>query len=125
VASYSEAELEALKLLRHAFSWKVSLDRRSGLWVATFAGECIRGGTPLGLYDALTLAAITRRAAYLATGDREQAISEPGDNLPCDCCQERLEQLAATLHAVNAEILDILDAVDTILARLAHLMARR
>jgi hypothetical protein len=125
VASYSDAELEVLKLLRGSFSWKVSLDRRSGVWVATFAGECIRRDTPLGLYDALTLASRTRRDDYLATSDHERTALEPGDNLPCDCCQGRLEQLAAVLHEVNAQILTVLDAVDQHLARLAALMRQQ
>jgi hypothetical protein len=125
MASYSEAELEALKLLHHSFSWRVSLDRRSGLWLATFAGECIRGETPLGLYDALTLAAWARRDDYLATGDRELAIPEQEDDTTCDCCQERLEQLAATIHEANAEVLAVLDATSKILTDLADLARRQ
>lgn len=31
--------------------------------------------------------------------------------MPCDCCQERLEALAAVLHEANAQILATLDAV--------------
>lgn len=65
MASYSEAELAALKLLRGSFSWKVSLEHRSGIWVATYAGERIRQDDPLDLFDALTLAADARRDAYL------------------------------------------------------------
>lgn len=65
MASYSDAEREALKLLRHSFSWSVSMDRRSRVWVATYAGERIRRDTPLALFDALTLAAQARREIYL------------------------------------------------------------
>jgi hypothetical protein len=125
VASYSDAELEALKLLRHSFSWKVSMDRRSGVWVAIFAGECIRRDTPLALYDALTLTARTRRGDYLATGDRDRTASEPGDNVPCDCCQERLKQLAAIIHEANAKILAELEAMRKDLADLSKLIRQQ
>ena len=123
--SYSDAELEALKLLRSAFSWKVSLDRRSGVWVATYAGERIRQDGPLSLFDALTLAADARRDAYSLRGDRAQDDAEPGDNVPCDCCQERLEQLAAVLHEANAQILAGLDEADKRLAGLASLIRQQ
>jgi hypothetical protein len=76
VATYSEAEREALKLLRHSFSWSVSMDRRSQVWVATYAGEHVKGDTPLGLFDALTLEARVRRDDYLLRGDRERTDTE-------------------------------------------------
>jgi hypothetical protein len=123
VASYSEAELEALKLLRSAFTWKVSLDRRSGAWVATYAGERIRQDDPLSLFDALTLAADARRDAYLTRSDRARADTEPGDKLPCDCCQERLEQLAAVLHEANAQMLARLEVADKRPVGLASLLS--
>ena len=44
--------------------------------------------------------------------------------MACGCRQERLEQLAAVLHEVNAEILAVLDSVDKILAHLADLARR-
>jgi hypothetical protein len=62
---YSDAELAALKLLRHSFSWNIGLDQRSGVWVATYAGDRIRRDTPLTLFDALALAAQARREVYL------------------------------------------------------------
>lgn len=65
MAAYSDAELAALKLLRHSFSWNIGMDWRSRVWVATFAGERIRRDTPLALFDALTLAAQARREIYL------------------------------------------------------------
>jgi hypothetical protein len=111
MASYSHADLAALKLLRGAFSWRVSLDQRSGVWVATYAGERIRQDDPLSLFDALTLAADARRDAYLLGTDRAQTDTEQGYRMPCECCQERLEQLAAVLHEANAQILATLDAV--------------
>ena len=97
MASYSETELEALRLLRYSFSWRVSLDQRSGVWVATYADERIRRNDPLGLFDALTLAADARRDNYLVRGNHAPTEPEPGDSMACDCCQERLEQLAAVL----------------------------
>lgn len=103
MASYSEAERAALRLLRSAFNWKVSLEHRSGVWVATYAGERIRQDDPLSLFDALTLAADTRRDAYLLRGDRVQTDPEQGDIMSCDCCEERLEQLATVLHEANAQ----------------------
>ena len=39
MAAYSEAEREALKLLRRSFSWSVSMDRRSRLWTASRNGS--------------------------------------------------------------------------------------
>ena len=122
MASYSDTELEALKLLRSAFSWKVSLEHRSGVWVATYADGRIRRDDPLSLFDALTLAADARRDAYLLGTEHAQTGTEPGDNLPCDCCQERLEQLAAVLHEANAEILASLKEADKRLAALAALI---
>jgi hypothetical protein len=119
VASYSDAELEALKLLRGAFSWNVGLDRRSGVWVATYAGERIRADDPLRLFDALTLAADARRDAYLLRTDRPRTDTEQGDIMPCDCCQERLEQLAAVLHEANAQVLAMLDGILKDLAELS------
>jgi hypothetical protein len=65
VTSYSDAELEALKLLRHSYSWNIGMDFRSRLWVATYVGERIRRDTPLTLFDALALAAQARRDSYL------------------------------------------------------------
>ncbi len=121
MASYSDTELEALKLLRHSFSWKVSLDQRSGVWVATYADERIRRNDPLGLFDALTLAADARRDAYLLRGGRVHTDTKQGDTMPCDCCQERLEQLAAVLHQANAQILAVLNAVLEGLAELSTL----
>ncbi len=123
MASYSDAELAALKLLRSAFSWNVGLDRRSGVWVATYAGERIRQEDPLSLFDALTLAADARRDAYLLDTGRAQAGTEQGDNVPCDCCQERLEQLATVLHEANAQILAALDAVLKEIKNLTELAA--
>lgn len=121
MASYSEAELVALRLLRSAFSWKVSLDLRSGVWVATYAGERIRQDDPLGLFDALTLAADARRDAYLLSGDRAQADTKPGDIMACDCCRERLEQLAAAIREATTQILAELAAVRKDLAELTAL----
>lgn len=121
MASYSDAELEALKLLRRAFSWKVSLDQRSGVWVATYADERIRQDDPLSLFEALTLAADARRDAYLLRGDRKETYAEQADGVGCDCCQERLEQLAAVLHEANAQILAVLGAVLKDLAELSAL----
>jgi hypothetical protein len=125
VVSYSDAELAALKLLRSAFSWNIGLDRRSGVWVATYAGERIRQDDPLSLFDALTLAADASRDAYLLRGDRGQAETEPGDAIACDCCEERLEQLAAVLHEANAEILARLEEADKRLAGLAALLRQQ
>lgn len=65
MASYSNDELTALKLLRHSFSWNIGMDQGSRVWVATFAGDRIRRDTPLALFDALTLAAQARREIYL------------------------------------------------------------
>jgi hypothetical protein len=124
VASYTEAELEALKLLRHSFGWSVSMDRRSGIWVATYAGERIRQDTPLGLFDALMLAARARRENHLLRGDPEQTGTEPGDGLAYDCCQERLKQLAATIHEANAQILAELEATRRDLAELSTLTGK-
>jgi hypothetical protein len=125
VATYSDAELEALKLLRSAFSWKVSLDHRSGVWVATYADERIRRYSALGLFDALTLAADARRDAYPLRGDHAQANTEPGDTMACDCCQERLQQLATALHEATAQILARLEEADQRLAGLASLMRQQ
>jgi hypothetical protein len=125
VASYSDAELEALKLLRGAFGWKVSLEQRSGIWVAIYAGERIRHDTPLGLFDALTLAADARRDAYLPQSDRARTEPEPGDAIACDCCQERLDQLAAVLHEANAQILARLEEADQRLTALAALLRQQ
>lgn len=105
MASYSETELEALRLLRHSFSWNVSMDLRSGVWVATYADERIRRiqpDSPLSLFDALTLAAQARRDDYLLWGDCERTGTEQGDGMACDCCQERLEQLDAVIHEASA-----------------------
>lgn len=121
MASYSDAELEVLKLLRYSFSWRVSLDQRSGVWVATYADERIRRDNPLGLFDALTLAADARRDAYLLRGDHARTDTEPGDMMSCDCCQERLEQLAAVIHEANAQILARLEEVDKRLMALSAL----
>lgn len=123
MASYSDAELAALKLLRGAFSWNIGLDRRSGVWVATYGGERIRQDDPLSLFGALTLAADARRDAYLLGTARAQAVTEQGDNVPCDCCQERLEQLATVLHEANARILATLDAVLKEIKNLTELAA--
>jgi hypothetical protein len=68
VPSYSDAELAALRLLRGAFSWNIGLERRSGIWVATYGDERIRRDDPLNLFDALTLTAWARRASYLPQG---------------------------------------------------------
>jgi hypothetical protein len=121
MAAYSEAEREALKLLRRSFSWSVSMDRRSRLWVATYAGECIRRDTPLGLFDVLTLAARARRADYRIKGLRELTGTEQGDSMACNCCHERLEQLAVVLHEANAQILALLEEARKELAELAAL----
>lgn len=121
MASYSELELAALKLLRGAFSWKVSLEHRSGIWVATYADERIRQDDPLRLFDALTLAADARRDNYIVRGDRAHTDTEPGDGMACDCCQERLEQLAAVLHEANAQILARLEEADKRVAALSAL----
>jgi hypothetical protein len=125
MASYSEAELEALKLLRSAFSWNIGLDHRSGVWVATYAGERIRQDDPLSLFDSLTLATDARRDAYLLSTERAQADGERGDSLACDCCQERLEQLAAVIHQANAQILAKLEEADKRLAGLASLIRQQ
>ena len=122
MASYSDAELEALKLLRSAFSWKVSLDQRSGVWVATYADERIGRYSPLGLFGALTLAASTCRDNYLVKGTHAPIDTEQEDSMACDCCKERLEQLAAVLHEGDAQILAELSAVDHNVAELAALM---
>lgn len=123
MASYTEAELAALRLLRSAFSWKVSLDQRSGVWVATYAGERIRQDDPFSLFDALTLAADARRDAYLLGTDGAEAGTEQGDRMPYECCQERLEALAAVLHEANAQILAVLDEVLKEIQNLAELAA--
>lgn len=125
MASYSDAELEALKLLRGAFSWNIGLDQRSGVWVATYAGERIRADDPLSLYNALTLAADARRDAYLLGSDLEQTHAERGDGMACDSCQERLEQLAAIIHDANAGILVRLDEADKRLMALAALLRQQ
>jgi hypothetical protein len=125
MASYSDAELVALRLLRHSFSWNVSMDRRSGVWVATYADERIRRYSPLGLYGALTLAARTRSDNYLVKGNHARTDTEQGDNMACDCCQERLEQLAAVLHEANTQILAVLDTVLKDLAGLSALMSQQ
>jgi hypothetical protein len=65
MTSYSDAELAALKLLRHSYSWSIGMDFRSRLWVATYASDRIRRDTPLTLFDALALAAQARREIYL------------------------------------------------------------
>ena len=43
----------------------------------------------------------------------------------CDCCQERLEQLAAVIHEANAEILAELEAARKELAELANLIRQQ
>jgi hypothetical protein len=121
MAAYSEAEREALKLLRGSFSWSVSMDRRSRLWVATYAGERIRRDTPLGLFDVLTLAARARGARLCIKGVRELTGIEQGDSMACDCRQERLEQLAVVLHEANGQILALLEEARKELAELAAL----
>ena len=40
----------------------------------------------------------------------EQTGTKRGDGKACDCCQERLEQLAAIIHKANAQILAELEA---------------
>jgi hypothetical protein len=122
VAPYSEAELAALRLLRGAFSWNIGLDRRSGVWVATYGDERIRRDTPLGLFDALTLAAWARRAGSHAKANRERTDTEPGDTMACDCCRERLEQLAAAIHEANAKILAELEAARKDVAEFSSLV---
>ncbi len=41
--------------------------------------------------------------------------------MACDCCQERLEQLAVVLHEANAQILALLEEARKELAELAAL----
>jgi hypothetical protein len=45
--------------------------------------------------------------------------------MPCECCQERLEQLAAVLHEANAQILAKLEQADKRLAGLASLIRQQ
>ncbi|MGC1184761.1 MAG: hypothetical protein WBA31_06375, partial [Candidatus Dormiibacterota bacterium] len=124
MAPYSEAELTSLKLLRSAFSWNIGLDRRSGIWVATYGDERIRRDDPLNLFDALTLAAWARRA-NLPKDDRERADTEPGYTMGCDCCQERLEQLAAAIHEANSRILAEPETARKDVAELSTLVRRQ
>jgi hypothetical protein len=119
MAAYSGADLEVLLLLRRAFSWRISLERCSGVWVASFGGERIRHDDPLRLFDELALAAEARRGAYLRELGHEPTDTESGDSAACTCCQERLEQLGAIIHEANAEILARLEETEKHLARLA------
>jgi hypothetical protein len=44
-------------------------------------------------------------------GNRERTDTEPGYTIGCDCCQERLKQLAAAINEANAQILAVLEAI--------------
>lgn len=55
----------------------------------------------------------------------EQAGSRRGDSKACDCCQERLEQLAAIIHRANAQILAELEAMRQDLAEMSALVRQQ
>jgi len=119
MTTYTDAELEGLMLLRQAFSWKVGVEQRAGVWFATYGGRRIRRDDPVSLFDALLLDAEARIGQY-RTGDSTQAgTGQQGD---CTCCRELLGQLAAAIHEANSQVLAGLEAARHELAELTGLV---
>jgi hypothetical protein len=119
MTTYTDAELEGLMLLRQAFSWKVGVEQRAGIWFAAYGVRRIRRDDPVSLFDALLLDAAARIGQY-RTGDSTQADTEPQGG--CTCCRELLGQLGAAIHEANSQVLAGLEAARRELAELADLI---
>jgi hypothetical protein len=119
MATYSDAELEGLMLLRQSFSWKVGVEQRAGVWFATYGGRRIRRDDPVSLFDALLLDAAARIGHYRSVGSER---SDAGQDGSCTCCRELLGQLAAAIHEANSQMLAGLEAARHELAELTGLV---
>jgi hypothetical protein len=118
MTTYTDAELEGLMLLRQAFSWKVGVEQRAGVWFASYGGRRIRRDDPVSLFDALLLDAAARIGHHRSGSERADA----GRESACTCCRELLGQMAAAIHEANSQILAGLEAARHELAELIGLV---
>jgi hypothetical protein len=118
MTTYTDAELAGLMLLRQAFSWKVGVEQRAGVWFATYGGRRIRRDDPASLFDALLLEAAARIWHHRNGSEQADAGQESG----CTCCRGLLGQLAAAIHEANSQILAGLEAARHELAELTSLV---